>query len=249
MIWWWGSGRQVLPANDSTLLCAPIIRNSSPWGIAVVAGTGSVVNGIDARPCLSGGGPPRQFCRRGGHGHLLGDQGSAFDLGRTALAMAADDYNCGEPLRPGSLSSQLCTHFEVPTPADLPQAAHELDHTLPLADACNLRKLRITECARLIVSAAERGDALGLEATLACASRLAQDIAAVVRKAVAAGMGDVASSATLSGTGGCFRATFYRTLIVAELARLGVKFKEVNVVHDAAGDGARTLAWQQRQGC
>lgn len=161
--------------------------------------------------------------------------------------MAADDFNCGshDYLRPASLASQLCVEFDVPTPADLPQAAHELDHTLPLADACNLRKLRITECARLVVAAAERGDQLGMEATIACAQRLARDIAVVVRKSVADGMGDV-TSATLSGTGGCFRATFYRTLIEAELAKLGVAFKNVNVVHDAAGDGARTLAWQQR---
>lgn len=48
-------------------------------GIVAVAGTGSVVLGLDAR---------RGSIRTGGWGYLFGDEGSAFALGRAAVALA-----------------------------------------------------------------------------------------------------------------------------------------------------------------
>jgi N-acetylglucosamine kinase-like BadF-type ATPase len=57
--------------NDSLLLSAPILRASAPWGICVVAGTGSVISGV-----INEDGVPVPFARRGGHGHIFGDEGS-----------------------------------------------------------------------------------------------------------------------------------------------------------------------------
>jgi N-acetylglucosamine kinase-like BadF-type ATPase len=45
-------------------------------GIAVIAGTGSIALGRDSRD---------RWVRAGGHGHVLGDEGSGFALGRDAL--------------------------------------------------------------------------------------------------------------------------------------------------------------------
>jgi hypothetical protein len=58
--------------NDGLLLSSPILRRGCPWGIAVVAGTGSVVVGVKVVTA----GKVQQIVRRGGQGHLLGDHGS-----------------------------------------------------------------------------------------------------------------------------------------------------------------------------
>lgn len=66
--------------NDSLLLASHIITDQiehagsgeTSWGVCVVAGTGSVIAGVqvgqDALPVV--------FGRVGGHGHVFGDEGS-----------------------------------------------------------------------------------------------------------------------------------------------------------------------------
>jgi glucosamine kinase len=61
-------------------------------GIAVIAGTGSVAVG----------GSPGALQRVGGHGHLVGDEGSGYWIGRTALrASLAAAEGAGPPTRLG----------------------------------------------------------------------------------------------------------------------------------------------------
>jgi N-acetylglucosamine kinase-like BadF-type ATPase len=57
--------------NDAHLLGGPLLKRHSPWGIAVIAGTGSVVVGLDVVD-----GEVSGIGRRGGVGYLLGDDGS-----------------------------------------------------------------------------------------------------------------------------------------------------------------------------
>jgi N-acetylglucosamine kinase-like BadF-type ATPase len=74
-------------ANDATLLFAA--GTPEGWGLAVIAGTGSIAFTLDARG---------KDARAGGWGYLLGDEGSAFRLGHLGLraaCRAAD--NVGEP--------------------------------------------------------------------------------------------------------------------------------------------------------
>lgn len=83
----------------------------TPWLAAVVAGTGSIVLGID--------GQAGQFGKRGGHGYLFGDVGSAYHLGLVAIRMAADDYDEGTEV-PGGLAALLRKRFGVDSTADVP---------------------------------------------------------------------------------------------------------------------------------
>ncbi|KAJ5710436.1 glucokinase regulator family protein [Penicillium malachiteum] len=88
--------------SDSALLGACVGRDGTvETGIALIAGTGSVAGAFkrDAR------GEMIQFGRTGGWGALLGDQGSAFEIGKQALQallrsieahQAADDYCLSE---------------------------------------------------------------------------------------------------------------------------------------------------------
>lgn len=64
--------------NDVRLLLAA--GTPLGWGLAVISGTGSIVYGLDA-----GG----RTARAGGWGYLFGDEGSGYDLGRSALQAAA----------------------------------------------------------------------------------------------------------------------------------------------------------------
>jgi hypothetical protein len=57
--------------NDAHLLGGPLLRRHAAWGIAVIAGTGSVVVGLEVE-----NGEVKGVGRRGGVGYLLGDDGS-----------------------------------------------------------------------------------------------------------------------------------------------------------------------------
>jgi N-acetylglucosamine kinase-like BadF-type ATPase len=69
--------RRLSVANDATLLFAA--GTPEGWGLAIVAGTGSIAFTLD-REGHEG--------RAGGWGYLLGDEGSAFLIGKLALRAA-----------------------------------------------------------------------------------------------------------------------------------------------------------------
>ncbi|MBO0782453.1 MAG: hypothetical protein J2P37_26870 [Ktedonobacteraceae bacterium] len=63
-------------SNDAELAFS-VLENA--LGVALIAGTGSIALGRDARGTI---------IRSGGWGHILGDEGSGYDLGRQALLAA-----------------------------------------------------------------------------------------------------------------------------------------------------------------
>jgi N-acetylglucosamine kinase-like BadF-type ATPase len=58
--------------NDAHLLGGALLTHHCPWGVAVIAGTGSVVICLE----VDEDGEVSQIGRRGGTGYLLGDDGS-----------------------------------------------------------------------------------------------------------------------------------------------------------------------------
>jgi N-acetylglucosamine kinase-like BadF-type ATPase len=87
--------RKISIANDATLLFAA--GTPEGWGLAMVAGTGSIAFVIDRQG---------RDARAGGWGYLLGDEGSAFQLGLQALRAAcrcADDIGPRTALLPAFL--------------------------------------------------------------------------------------------------------------------------------------------------
>ncbi len=69
--------RQVHLSNDAELLLSAL---DGAAGVALIAGTGSIALGRDARNTTA---------RAGGWGNVMGDEGSGYDLGRLALQAAA----------------------------------------------------------------------------------------------------------------------------------------------------------------
>src|SRR5262249_9170650 len=95
-----GQTARILCVNDALLALAPGVRDGS--GIVIIAGTGSIVYGKNAAG---------RAARAGGWGHMIGDEGSGYWIGREALAavMRATDGR-GPATR---LAGDILAFFEV----------------------------------------------------------------------------------------------------------------------------------------
>jgi N-acetylglucosamine kinase-like BadF-type ATPase len=108
-------------------------------GLVLVAGTGTVAFGRNARG---------QTARAGGWGPLIGDEGSAYTIGRRALAAIVREIDGRGP--PTSMKELLCAEEGVST-------AEELVRRLPSASAT---PAEIAAYFPLAAEAARRGDAV-----------------------------------------------------------------------------------------
>jgi N-acetylglucosamine kinase-like BadF-type ATPase len=118
-------------------------------GLVLIAGTGSVVYGITE----SG-----KELRVGGWGHLIGDEGSGYDLGRMAAVavMKAFDGRGRQTL----LTRLLLNHFNIKKEADLIPAIYKNE------------KATLSALAPLVGQAAYDGDAVALGILDIAAERL-----------------------------------------------------------------------------
>lgn len=98
-------------ANDATLLFAA--GTPDGWGLAVVAGTGSIAFTRD---------PAGREGRAGGWGYLLGDEGSAYALGHLALRAACRAADHAAP--PTELLPALLARLGSNEPRDLIPAVY-----------------------------------------------------------------------------------------------------------------------------
>ena len=128
-------------------------------GLLLIAGTGSVA-------VLRRGG---RLFRAGGYGHLVGDEGSGFDMGRRAIvsALKAQDGR-GRP-------TLLLRLIEEKTGAPIP----DITQTVYAEGG----REAVASFAGVLLSAAEAGDAAALEQLTECVSELALSVQAVRRQA------------------------------------------------------------------
>lgn len=128
-------------------------------GVILIAGTGSAAYGRNARG---------QTLRAGGYGPWIGDDGSAFDIGRRAVAAVARSR---DSLMPATLLTDMIpAALEVPSWDDLiARAAAHPDEVFP----------RIFP---LVVEAAEAEDDAAREILFSAALGLSQLASTVIRK-------------------------------------------------------------------
>jgi N-acetylglucosamine kinase-like BadF-type ATPase len=96
--------RRLVIVNDGDLVVAA--GTPSGWGIAVIAGTGSIAVGRAPNGCTA---------RAGGWGHLIGDEGSAYGVVLDALRLVARRAD-GRDLRPHGrdlLTERICAALGV----------------------------------------------------------------------------------------------------------------------------------------
>lgn len=99
--------------HDTRLILA---AGQTPAGVALIAGTGSVAWGIN---------PAGDEARCGGWGYLLGDEGSAYWIGREAVRHTLRRFNLGE--QPDELSAALLAACSLTDPELLIARFHAAD--------------------------------------------------------------------------------------------------------------------------
>lgn len=192
-------------ANDATLLFAA--GTPDGWGLAVVAGTGSIAFTLDAQG---------NDARAGGWGYLMGDEGSAFRLGLLGLraaCRAAD--NIGEP-------TALLSAFLKELGSDDPR------EFIPAVYRGKWDKAAIAALSPRVLTAVASGDAVAS----AIFEQEARELARTAAGAVAAG-GLPRDNLPIALTGGLvIESAMYRNRFLHELRACGVTPWPVGLVED-----------------
>jgi N-acetylglucosamine kinase-like BadF-type ATPase len=149
---------RTLVVNDA--LIALVAGAGDAPGIVIIAGTGSIVYGRSAAG---------EAARAGGWGHMIGDEGSGYWIGREALAAvmrAADGRGPATQLTPGILA-----HFEVADVSRLPRIVYDREQP----------RMSVAALGPLVQGASAAGDAVAARILERAADELvlaAQSVAA-----------------------------------------------------------------------
>src|SRR5580765_40822 len=108
-----GYKSRVVVVNDALVALVAGAGGHEP-GIVIIAGTGSIVYGRNAA---------FEAARAGGWGHMIGDEGSGYWIGRESLAavMRASDGRGPET----RLTAEILSHFNVDDESRLPRIVYD----------------------------------------------------------------------------------------------------------------------------
>ena len=144
--------------NDGEIALAA--GTSENWGVALIAGTGSLAWGKNRAG---------QMARAGGWGYVLGDEGSGFDLARQALraiTQAADGR-----AKSTELLNAVLRFWNLSSPADLVMHVYRQP----------LKPAEIARLAPLVVDVASQGDQVAQQLVTQAGAALATAVCAVSR--------------------------------------------------------------------
>src|SRR5947207_9710988 len=105
---------RVLVVNDALIALAAGARDAP--GIVIIAGTGSIVYGCNAAG---------EAARAGGWGHMVGDEGSGYWIGREAVAAVMRGADGRGPAT--RLADEILAHFAVADVSRLPRIVYARD--------------------------------------------------------------------------------------------------------------------------
>lgn len=179
------------------------------FGVALVAGTGSSAFGIA---------PDGRIASAGGWGYLLGDDGSAFEVGRHALrAVLRAEDGLGPPTR---LTSALKEELDVNHPRDLIRVVYQ----------SRAPRATIADLAPIVVAVARDGDATARQIVGRAGEVLGRLAGAVARRLA------LGSEATVVGTGGLLQAgDLILDPLKRSLARAGLSDFRLSEAESAIG--------------
>ncbi|MEO8216525.1 MAG: BadF/BadG/BcrA/BcrD ATPase family protein [Acidobacteriota bacterium] len=130
-------------------------------GVVVIAGTGSVAFGRNET---------NDHARAGGWGPTLGDEGSAYTIGRRGLSAVARSFDGRGPKT--IITDVLCNRYRICDPQDLPWFIYSpTTHASDIAVHC-----------RTVIEAAEKGDPIAVEILREEGSELGLTVVAVGRR-------------------------------------------------------------------
>jgi N-acetylglucosamine kinase-like BadF-type ATPase len=193
-----GVAEQAIIVNDAVI--ALWSGTTAGRGVVVIAGTGAIAFGVNARG---------EQGRAGGWGHLLGDEGSAYDIGRLAMIAALRAYDGrGEPTTLGPLIQQAW-------------GLERLEGLIGRVYGPTLPRPQIAALAPLVVQAAQQGDAVARRILTYAGEELGAVAAAVIRRLDMPGEAfDVVTAGGVFQAGDLIVQPFWRVVTgVAPLAR------------------------------
>ena len=209
-----GLAVSVTVMGDTPLLLAA--GTPDGWGVAVVAGTGSMVFAQA---------PDGRTTRVGGWGYLLGDEGSGYALalgGLQAVTRAADGR-----AEPTALTSRFLHKLGLSEPSELIKAVYQK----------GMDKTALAALAPLVLEAAEAGDKTAGEIVALAATDLVVMITTAARRL---NLGEGPIPLTLAG-GVILASASYREYLLELLASQGFEADPVTLVDEPA-QGAVRLA-------
>ncbi|KAG6853196.1 hypothetical protein C0991_006185 [Blastosporella zonata] len=235
----------LLVTNDAALLSSAIIKYGSEQhtitaqtktGVVLIAGTGSLANSFtltSAENKLVSS----SVERAGGWGYLLGDEGSAYFIGREAIRRTLRHRDAGRP--PTAFHTSVAAHFGCTSIAGIISAVYspgqfrEDSYAKPLDSD---PKLRVASLCRAVFAAAypdlpAKPDFEALEILREGANAAVDTLMYLIKDKDH--INPVTSTLVLGGALGQIKE--YRELLVRELWERGEVFSSVEAVDDAAG--------------
>jgi len=132
-----GHKSRALVVNDA--LIALVAGAGDDPGIVIIAGTGSIAYGRNAAG---------EAARAGGWGHMIGDEGSGYWIGREAIAAV---MRAGDGRGPATqLSAEILAHFNVSDESRLPPIVYDREQP----------RMAVAAVGSIVQRAAEQGDAV-----------------------------------------------------------------------------------------
>jgi N-acetylglucosamine kinase-like BadF-type ATPase len=130
-----GHNSRTLVVNDA--LIALVAGAGDAPGIVIIAGTGSIVYGRNGLG---------EAARAGGWGHMIGDEGSGYWIGREALSAVMRAGDGRGPVT--QLTAEILRHFDVTDVSRLPRIVYDRAHP----------RMAVAALGPLVQRVAEQGD-------------------------------------------------------------------------------------------
>lgn len=213
-------GSRVLVVNDA--LIALVAGAGTGPGIVIVAGTGSISYGRSASGAAA---------RAGGWGHVIGDEGSGYWIGRCALAAVVREVDGRGPQT--QLTADVLAHFGVPDAAGLVHIVYNRD----------VPRKNVATLGPIVQKAHEHGDAVATQILEGAAEELV-----VAARSVAARLEMRGEAFPFILAGGVFRVVPW---LVSELERRLVEVaprSHVRPLTEEPAVGAVSLALEEASG-
>lgn len=151
-----GARSRIVVVNDA--LVALVAGVGDAPGVVIICGTGSIAYGRSAD----------RAARAGGWGHVLGDEGSGYWIGRRALRAVARAADGRGPAT--SLTARVLNHFAVSKPSDLIAEIYDR----------GIRHHALAQLARIVQQGRDEGDEVATQILEQAAHELVRAARSVV---------------------------------------------------------------------
>jgi N-acetylglucosamine kinase-like BadF-type ATPase len=215
-----GHKSRVLVVNDA--LIALVAGAKDAAGVVIIAGTGSIVYGRNAN---------FEAARAGGWGHMIGDEGSGYWIGREALAAVMRASDGRGPAT--ALAADVLAHLRVNDESRLPRIVYDRD----------VPRMTVAALGPIVERAAANGDAVAVRILERAADELV-----LAAQSVASQLEMRGDAFTFYLAGGVFRVVPWLT---EELPRRLVEVAprcQVQVLTEEPASGAVWLALAEARG-